>query len=511
MSLSYALLPPFTFGPEFDAPAYGLFADGSDLMGPVLVQLVKSGRFAKVISDVEVDLPGSLLRNVVTEEEAIKGYATYVGSHVAVVYDTVDCSRVWTYGLCIDHIGDMVVVSRPMDKSPIRVSIHDQSICVVDLLNMCFGWASDKTISMVRLHDLLAEHQKLLEEWDGIPLSKKRNASVQASFLNNSSLISWPAEDGRLPCYNPHNGRTVWHPTGHVLDYLFYVLGGRTPPKGLKVLENLCQPLAVPTVGLVLPTDVPAPLSSKGKSKTKKSTSKNKPADSDTSFVAWEDSQALSEDDDGDVVERAARSKVVIPLINPPNQLPLTGEFGTGKVGSELTNERKSLDVIMDAIGGSSGKSFKPTSIQQMVHNNIATGKCASGVEFESPQQWAEDLQCLSDLGVLFYPGFCKGAFSFEFGRSVQIQELFYGDWIALAERSEGIDMADFSTKAKKPKIPTLLSIGDLVQCVSNLLGLADTIYQPPVCSALQRLRGFLLAQQPKWSASPGTTSNRRQ
>ncbi len=61
---------------------------------------------------------------------------TYVGSHVALVYDASDGSRVWTYGLCKDHAPNAVFVLRPIDKSPIRVNISKQSICVVNLLNM---------------------------------------------------------------------------------------------------------------------------------------------------------------------------------------------------------------------------------------------------------------------------------------------------------------------------------------------------------------------------------------
>ena len=84
---------------------------------------------------------------------------------------------------------------------------------------------------------------------------------------------------------------------------------------------------------------------------------------------------------------------------------------------SGSSNQKQSLDAIVDAIGGSTGKSFKPTSTQQLVFNNITKGTCASGAVFESPQQWAEDLQCLSSLGVVLSPSLCKGMYSFELGR----------------------------------------------------------------------------------------------
>ena len=496
---SYVLLPPFAFGTDFGAPSYGSFDNMSDKTQPVPVLMVKSGRFSEVSRDVGMDFAWSVLRNLVDKEEALLGCATYVGSHVALVYDASDGSRVWTYGLCTDHAPNAVLVLRPIDKSPIRVSISNQSICVVNLLNMCFQLAVDRTISMVRLNDLLVEHQKLTSDWDAIPTTKKRSASVQASFLVAASLTSWPNEDGRIPCYNPTNGRTVWHPMSQVLDFLFYVLGGRTVPKGLKLLDNLLQPLALPKEARSNQSE-PVGILGKSKMKTKKTASKNTETDLDTSFSGWSDAQALSEDDDGDLLERVARSKVIKPLPQTTNKVISVDDVGTEKFGFDSTNERKSLDAIVDAIGGSSSKSFKPSSIQQLVHNNIATGKCASGALFESPQQWAEDLQCLSDIGVVLYPGFCKAAFSFEFGRSVRIQELLYGDWIAVAERSDGIDMADFSNKAKKPTVPTLSTVAELVQCVANLSSLAERIYQPPLCVALQRLRMFLMTQQPKWS-----------
>ena len=68
-----------------------------------------------------------------------------------------------------------------------------------------------------------------------------------------------------------------------------------------------------------------------------------------------------------------------------------------------------------------------------------------------------------------------------------------------MAERLEGIDMSDFSSKAKKPKVPTLVSATDLVQCAGTLHALAERIYIDPVVRALSQLRTILQSQKSKW------------
>ena len=163
------------------------------------------------------------------------------------------------------------------------------------------------------------------------------------------------------------------------------------------------------------------------------------------------------------------------------------------------TSQDAKFDALINAYHGSKGKSFKPTTAQQIVFNTISNGMSASGSSFESAQQWAEDLQCLTGVGVLWYPGLCKGLYSFEFGRSIQIQEFLFGDWISVAKRSEDIDMGDFSAKATKPKLPLLLSVTDLVSCLDKVVEVAEVIYKPMVATALARLRRFLTAQKPTW------------
>jgi hypothetical protein len=77
-------------------------------------------------------------------------------------------------------------------------------------------------------------------------------------------------------------------------------------------------------------------------------------------------------------------------------------------------------------------------------------------------------------MGVLVYPTKCKGIFAFEFGETVFIEEFKYSDWQAIAAQSKLVDMNDYSNKAKRPELPVLTSVGDLVACDDNFLHLAE-------------------------------------
>jgi hypothetical protein len=92
-------------------------------------------------------------------------------------------------------------------------------------------------------------------------------------------------------------------------------------------------------------------------------------------------------------------------------------------------------------------------------------------------------------MGVLFYPTKCKCIFAFEFDETVFIEEFQYSDWQAIAahmcmcpfymwqllkdDSSKLVDMNDFSNKAKRPELPVLNSVSDLVARLDNFLHLA--------------------------------------
>jgi hypothetical protein len=99
-------------------------------------------------------------------------------------------------------------------------------------------------------------------------------------------------------------------------------------------------------------------------------------------------------------------------------------------------------------------------------------------------------------LGVIYYLTKYKGIFSFDFGRSVFIEEFGYLGWMEMSAQCKLIDMTDFSPKAKRPALPTLSTIAELLACVDNLLNLSSRVFKQVVVDEITRLKAFLHRNQ---------------
>jgi hypothetical protein len=92
---------------------------------------------------------------------------------------------------------------------------------------------------------------------------------------------------------------------------------------------------------------------------------------------------------------------------------------------------------------------------------------------------------------VIYYPTKCKGIFSFDLGQTVFIEEFGYLGWMEMSVQCKLIDMSDFSPKAKRPTLPKLNSIADLLTFVDNLINLAIRVFKPEVVDEITRLQAF--------------------
>jgi hypothetical protein len=54
------------------------------------------------------------------------------------------------------------------------------------------------------------------------------------------------------------------------------------------------------------------------------------------------------------------------------------------------------------------------------------------------------------------------------------------------------IDMTDFSPKVKRPALPKLNTIADLLAFVDNLISLSIRVFKPDVVDEITRLKSFL-------------------
>ena len=58
------------------------------------------------------------------------------------------------------------------------------------------------------------------------------------------------------------------------------------------------------------------------------------------------------------------------------------------------------------------------------------------------------------------------------------------------------IDMTDFSPKAKRPTLPKLNTIANLLACVDNLINLSIRVFKPDAVGEITRLKAFFHRKQ---------------
>ena len=162
-----------------------------------------------------------------------------MGAHVAIAFASPSGGRSWTYGLVVNSDSSALFVLAPLTPQPARLEFQPNSVCVVNPLNMCLQVASDVSTATMRIGDVVMLHNALSLAWASFGLSSKRNASSHKHFLKAASLPTMPDEETRIPCWNPVNGKPVWHSLGQVLDFSFYSEGGRTPLMDRPVLDSL--------------------------------------------------------------------------------------------------------------------------------------------------------------------------------------------------------------------------------------------------------------------------------
>ena len=308
--LVYVILKPLTF-PSIDYPCYGSFTPESDsTVTSVGVSLIPSGRLSKhsIIETVELEFDS--LRNEVTAEEAPLGTGTYIGSHVAVVHASASGGRSWTYGLVVDSDHGALYVLQSSAKQPVRMEIQPTSVCLVNALNMCMQVVSGLSTVTMRVGDVMARHDALSVAWASIPISSKRSISTHKIFLKDVGISKMPSEDDRIPCWDPFHGKPIWHSVSQVLDFSFYTEGGRSPPNDRLVLDSLAATLVEPGP---MGTTTPTKPRRKTRAKSPKSPIKNV-SFQDAHFELVDEEMTISEDEDGDVLEKVAQRKVVVPL-----------------------------------------------------------------------------------------------------------------------------------------------------------------------------------------------------
>ena len=161
------------------------------------------------------------------------------------------------------------------------------------------------------------------------------------------------------------------------------------------------------------------------------------------------------------------------------------------------TNHEALYDILRASKTDRDKTACRMSEAQHNVFSIISNGKTVLGSPYQNPSAFFAALRSYSrDMGVLFYPTKCKGVFAFEFGETVFIEEFQYCDWQTIAAQSKLVDLNDFSNKAKRPELPCLASVGELVACLDNFLHLVERIFKPTVVDDIRRIATFLRRNQ---------------
>ena len=153
-------------------------------------------------------------------------------------------------------------------------------------------------------------------------------------------------------------------------------------------------------------------------------------------MFSGEEADAPESDDDDFITYDSTNENnddAIHPVNPPPKRVKSSPANGMAPITTPtaiLSNERAQFRRIVDAMSDPDkevGRGFKATSTQALVFENITNGKCASGVSIVSPQHWVEGLQSL-EFGLVWYPSFCCGIYSFEFSRTISIASFAYED-----------------------------------------------------------------------------------
>jgi hypothetical protein len=340
----------------------------------------------------------------------------------------------------------------------------------------------------------------------------------------------------KIPFFNFQTCSLFWRSINRCMDFAYYVLGNRTSTRAKAVPRSLMDQT---------PEDLRT--STKRKMRTPSRSSSSRPVRltldlSEAAGAAPKEDIADSDDDldtramafptvppntDQEFTESLPLTSSMVPpaydggdklysgqlsapfLTNqePGRPIPTNLSSGNSACPNNLSNPPSSVTplsnhaALLDLLRASKAEKDKTTcrmtDAQHNVFHIISNGKSVLGAPYQNPSVFFAALRSYSrDMGVLFYPTKCKGIFAFEFGESVFIEEFQYSDWQAIAAQSKLVDMNDFSNKAKRPELPVLSSVGDLVACLDNFLHLAERIFKVEVIEEVRRIATFLRRNQ---------------
>ncbi|KAE9240128.1 hypothetical protein PF004_g7638 [Phytophthora fragariae] len=253
MPPSYFYLRPSAF--NLVGFAYGKTEGGSTRGGKVKVKLVHSGRWVDEEAQTAEWDQDELTPRAVSGEEAEDGAGTFVGSAICTSTVRPGGGRVWDYGLVVgyhwkagqsrgwlDVNFDGTVVSIMYDSA----STQDVAVEVY-ALRPCLG----QSTSHLMAAEVKAKHEKkLYNRFIGINITATRDSKVLLNAVGAKAVD----ESKIIPLLDITSFEVTEVTIRHILDFVYYKEGGRTPPTGMSFGDTIFDQMVPEAVIEARPT-----------------------------------------------------------------------------------------------------------------------------------------------------------------------------------------------------------------------------------------------------------------
>ncbi|KAE9085417.1 hypothetical protein PF001_g26184 [Phytophthora fragariae] len=245
ISTVYVLLKPGSL--DTDGYAYGKICSAAQ-RGKYDVERFSSGRWAETgefsshLSAAQVD------PRRVSEDEALSGIGTYVGSALCIARVPRGRPKVWDYGMVVGYSW------KEDEKSGILQVTFEDKTCEIpygreELQDLAIETYALRPCIMRSVADVMPTemrsiHNMVHDHFNGIGQSARRNSTIILRKLKMNQVD----EAQLVPVFNIENTRVEYLPIEHILNFVSYFQGKRRAPQGASVPTALfTEPVGPPT------------------------------------------------------------------------------------------------------------------------------------------------------------------------------------------------------------------------------------------------------------------------
>ncbi|KAE9051401.1 hypothetical protein PR001_g1480 [Phytophthora rubi] len=240
----FALLKPNALKTE--GFAYCKTTSGEQ-QGVYAVDRVPSGRWQKAGAVSTRRDVREIEQREVTEEEALSGIGTYVGSAVCIARVPRGKPKVWDYGVVVGYTWSnltktgVLQVTFPDETCSIVFDKEEMQDPAIETyaLRPCYmrGTADIMPAEMRALH--IAAH----DHFNGVGQPARRSSATVLKKIS-MGLVD---EDQAVPVFNLECTQVEFLKIEHILNVIFYQVGKRRAPQGITVAKSLFEPVAEAT------------------------------------------------------------------------------------------------------------------------------------------------------------------------------------------------------------------------------------------------------------------------